>query len=222
MDIKKLIFSALILLLTQLNVFSQSDTLLYKKSVGIDATFINNFLPFDNTIGSRGNYLVHYIKYGSNDHFFRQAFDIDVFGSFENNESDIDRNDARFNIDYKISSGKRKKVFKNGYILYGSEVLLGYFLNQRSNLDNNDSNQNSFNTNLDQTIEAMFGPFLGLEFKISKRVSIYTEAGFYVLFSYGTESFKSDFSPDRNFKNSTLSVKDVFDLPGSIILFYSF
>lgn len=194
----------------------------FYKSVGIDATFINNFLPFDNTIGSRGSYLVHYIKYKKNDKFTRHAFDIDVFGRFENNESEVDRDDARFNIDYKISKGKKKEVFKKGYILYGTEGLFDYFLNQRSTLDGNDPDNESFNTNLDQSFEVMVGPFLGLEYKFSKRISVYTEAGFYFLFRYGIDSFKSDLNPELNFKDTTISVNDVFDLPGSIILFYSF
>lgn len=198
----------------------QQDT--FYKSAGIDATFINNFLPFDNTIGSRGNYLFHYIKYKKNDRFTRHAFDIDVFGRFENNESDIDRDDARFNIDYKFSKGKRKNIFKNGYLLYGTEILLDYFLNQRSNLDSNDPDGESFNTNLDQTLSASLGPFLGLEFKISKRVSIYTEAGIYLNFEYGIDSFKSDFDSSQNFRDTNIAVRDLFELPGSIILFYSF
>lgn len=219
----KLIISTILILNFCVIGYSQSvnqDT--FYRSAGIDATFINNFLPFDNTIGSRGNYLFHYIKYKKDDKFTRHAFDIDVFGNFENNESDIDRNDARFNIDYKISKGKRKSAFKKGYILYGTEFLLDYFLNQRSNLDSNDPDGGSFNTNLDQVISASIGPFLGLEYKISKRVSIYTEAGVYLNFEYGIDSFKSDFNPDLNFNDTNISVKDIFDLPGSIILFYSF
>ncbi len=203
--------------------FSQNTTQdTFYRSAGVDATFVNNFLPFDNTIGSRGKYLFHYIKYNKNDKFIRHAFDIDVFGNFENNESDIDRDDARFNIDYKISKGKRKKAFKRGYILYGTELRLDYFLNQRSNVDSNDPNGESFNTNLDQNISASLGPFLGLEYKISKRVSIYTEAGIYLNFQYSIDSFKSDFDPSLNFKDTSISISDIFDLPGSIILFYSF
>lgn len=225
MDKKKfsdLLFTAVFLFCITSGYSQDVKQDVFYKSVGIDATFINNFLPFDNTIGSRGNYLFHFIKYNENDKFTRHAFDIDVFGNFENNESDIDRNDARFNLDYKISKGKRKNVFKHGYILYGTEVLLDYFLNQRSNLDSNDPAGESFNTNLDQIISASIGPFLGLEYKISKRISIYTEAGIYLNFQYGIDSFKSEFDPTRNFRDTNIAIRDIFDLPGSIILFYSF
>src|SRR5690606_28080159 len=97
---------------------------------------------------------------------------IDVFGNFEDNESDIDRDDAVFNIDYKYSKGKRKNVFKRGYILYGADFILDYFLNKRTTKDSNDPSGESFNINTDQLISAAVGPFLGLEFKISPRVSI--------------------------------------------------
>ncbi len=194
----------------------------FQFAAGIDATFINNFLPFDNTIGRRGDFLLHVMKHRENDKFTRHAFDIDIFGTFENNQSDIDRDDARFNVDYKISRGKRKRVFKNGYIRYGTELHLSYFLNQRNVLDSNDEEGISFNSNLDQSIEALLGPFLGLEFRISPRVSIYTEAGFYLSASYSVDSFRSEFTPELNFTDTTIRVQDVFDLPGSIILFYYF
>jgi len=157
--------------------------------------------------------LLSLIQHGTN---------IDVRGNFENNESGVDRDDTRFNIDYKISKGKRKNVFKRGYILYGTELLLDYFLNQRSNLDSNDPTNESFNTNLDQSIAASVGPFLGLEFKISPRISIYTEAGIYLNVEYGIDSFKSEFEPSLNFRDTSIAVSDQFNLPGSIILLYSF
>ena len=194
----------------------------FKRSVGIDATFVNNFLPFDNTIGERGDYLVHYFKFRENGKFTRHAFDIDVFGRFENNESEEDIDDARFNIDYKISFGKRKRIFKNGYIYYGTEMRFDYFLDQRVNRDFNAPDENSFNTNLDQIIEFMYGPMLGIEYKFSPRVSVYTEAGFYIMGRFMVEKFRSDNNPALDFTDTTIQVQDVFDLPGSIILFYSF
>ncbi len=203
--------------------YSQSvkqDT--FYRSAGVDATFINSFLPFESNIGSRDKYIFHYIKYGKNDRFIRQAFDIDIFGNFEKNDSDVDRNDARFDVSYKISRGKRLNVFKNGYILYGTEFHLDYFLNQRSVLDLNDPEEENFNTNLDQTVSIALGPFLGLEYKISKRLSLYTESGIYLNFAYSVDKFRSDFKPELDFQDSSISVQDIFNLPSSIILFYSF
>ncbi|MFK7808565.1 MAG: hypothetical protein AB8F74_12240, partial [Saprospiraceae bacterium] len=194
------------------STYSQSvKTDTFYRAAGIDATFINNFLPFDNTIGSRGKYLFHYIKFKKTGKFTRHAFDIDIFGRFENNESDIDRDDARFNIDYKISRGKKRRVFKRGYIWYGTEAAVDYFLNQRAVIDPNDPDGESFNTNLDQTISASIGPFLGLEFKLSKRVSIYTEAGIFLNFVYGIDSFDSEFTPENNFRDTSISVRDQFN-----------
>lgn len=194
----------------------------FQFAAGIDASFINNFLPFDNVIGDRGDFLMHIMKHRENDKFTRHAFNIDILGTFENNENDIDRDDARFNVDYKISRGKRKRVFKNGYIRYGTELHLSYFLNQRNSLDSNDQEGISFNKNLDQSMEALLGPFLGLEFRISPRLSVYTEAGFYLAATYEIDSFRSEFTPELNFTDTTIRVRDVFDLPGSIILFYYF
>ncbi len=199
---------------------TKQDT--FQKSVGIDATFINNFLPFDNTIGKRGDYLLHYFKYKDNGRFVRHAFDIDIFGSFQNNADDSANNDARFNIDYKVSRGKKRKIFKNGYLHYGVEIHFGYFLNQRTNQDQTDPSGESLNINTDHSLEILLGPFLGLQYKFSPRISIYTEGGFYLLTDLARNTFTSEFNSDNDFVETEIIIRDHFDLPGSIILSYHF
>ena len=78
------------------------------------------------------------------------------------------------------------------------------------------------NKNLSQTISSAIGPFVGLEYKFSKRLSIYAEAGYYLNFQYSINSFVTDLTPDRNFETSNFRISDVLNLPSSIILFYSF
>jgi hypothetical protein len=199
---------------------SEQDT--FYRSVGIDATFINNFLPLDNPIGSPGNYLFHYIKYNQNGKFTKQALDVFLTGTFQNNESEIDQKDLRLNVNYKIGKGKRKKVLKNGYVLYGTELLVDYFLNNKSIIDPTDPEEESFNKNLDQRWAVSPGPVVGFGYNITRRISLYTEAGFYLSFAYAIDDFKSEFRPTTNFKDKTFSVNTRFSLPSSIILFYHF
>lgn len=201
---------------------SKNDTL--SRAVGIDANFINTFLPLDNPIGSRGKYLLHYIKYKPDGKITRHALNLDLTGTFEKNESDFDKNDAQFDLDYKISKGKVKNVFKNdaGYILFGGELSADYFYNKRSNIDPTDPSGESWNTSTDQIYAAGFGPFIGFGYQIFKRVSIYTEAGVSLRLSYGFDKFTSGLDSSDNFKDKKFTISTRYVLPSSIILFYHF
>jgi hypothetical protein len=220
MKIKLSILFSIILLECTNGQASKQDT--FYRSAGIDATFINNFLPLDNPIGSSGDYLFHYINYKENGKFIKQALDIFLTGTFENKESDFDQKDTRLNIGYKIGKGKRKNALKNGYVLYGTELLVGYFLNHKSVIDTADPAEESFNKNLDQTWSVSAGPVVGFGYNITKRISLYTEAGFYLNVAYTIEDFKSEYSPNLDFKDKTVSFRTRFVLPHSIILFYHF
>lgn len=217
----------LVLMTLVQGVYSQSlqEDTNFSRALGIDATFINNFLPLDNSIGGRGTYLLHYIKYKNNNKITRHALDVDLFGEFANFESQIVSrlDNSRVDIDYKISIGKQKQVLKNkGYILYGSEIAAGYFFNRRFVLDPNDPQEESFNTNIDQNIFVGYGPFVGFGYKIFKRISLYTETGVALRLSYGLDKFKSDFSPTTDFNDTNIAISAAYVLPRSIILFYHF
>ena len=201
--------------------FSQDDDeLLYNRSFGIDLTFINNFLPFDNNIGFRDEHLFHFFKYKEDRKFSRHAFDFDIFGNFQNNEVDPNSNTRRLDIDYKFSKGKRKKIFKKGSLFYGPELLLGYFYNQRVI---NDSSSNIGNSTVtDHIISTSIGPFVGFEFKFSKRFAVYTEAGAYLNFNYAIDVFESEQFPTQNFNDKNFSISNTFNFPSSIILLYYF
>lgn len=199
---------------------TKQDT--FKKAIGIDANFVNNFLPFNNDIGARDNYLFHYMKELGNNKFIKHAFDIDVFGSFQDNELDVDRQDAQLDLAYKISKGRKKEVFKNGNIRYGTEFLIGYLLRQTANTDGADPTGQSVNSSLNQNIEVGVGPFLGFQYEISSRISVYTEMGFHLFVSYDVDTFSSDFSPELNATDTEIRFLDSINLPSSIILFYHF
>lgn len=194
----------------------------FNRSIGIDANFINNFLPFENPIGSRGPYLIHFIKYRNNNRFFRHGFDMSIGGLFTNSESSTDDDNLYFlSTSYKFSEGKRKSIFKRGYLLFGGEWGVNYF--HRTSVTKRPS---SFGQQVrkDKVDQASFtiGPFIGLEYKLSKRISVYTEGAYYLSFQYATERFKSEPNSSSNTLDSSISFGDVKRFPRSIILFYSF
>ncbi len=194
----------------------------FSKSFGVDANFVNRFLPFENSIGVIGNYLFHHITYREKGDFIRQAFDLSLSGNFDKREFEVDRNNTRFSFDYKIGRGKRKNLFKNGNILYGAEFQFGYFINRQKIVDQDDLNGDSFNINKDQNYNFELGPFVGFEYKINNRISLYTEAGVYARLAYSIDNFESDLNPEFDFEDTNLFVTNNYDFPASLILFYNF
>jgi len=215
--------SVIFLLIVVQSAFSQAanDEEL-NRAIGIDINFINNFLPLDNPIGFKGDYLIHYIQFKENSKFYRHAFDLDLSGSFENNESEVDRDDINVDVNYKISRGKKRTFLEKGYVLYGPEMSIGYFLNRVANLDPNDPDGMSFNTNTDQVFSIAAGPFVGIGYNITKRISLYTEASAALRLSYSIDNFVSDSTPLSDFKDTRFAVRTRYVLPRSIILFYHF
>jgi len=191
----------------------------FTRSIGLDLTFINNFLPFGNNIGNQDDHLFHFFKYKENNKFNRQAFDIGFSGNFANNERNTNVNDRRIDLQYKISKGKRKTIFKNGYVLYGGELPLRYFYSQRAITDPSSTNPND-STVTDLFYLASIGPFLGFEYKFSKRFSVYTEGGAYLNFSYSIDEFESEINSSQNFRDTNFFISNTFNFPASIILLY--
>ncbi len=212
-----------LIILMQFGYSQNSNNRPLNRAIGIDLTFINNFLPLDNPIGFRGPYLFHYIKYKENNKFFKQALDFNLIGAFENNESEVDRDDFRIDIEYKISRGKRKTFFKEKLsVLLGPEMSFRYFLNKSNILDTNDPLGERKNERTDQRFSTSFGAFVGIGYNITNRISIYTEAGAALWFSYEIDTFNSSLNPTNDFKDKRFLILTSYVLPSSIILFYHF
>ncbi len=224
MKSKASIILAIVVMLMGQHVFCQTDQEnTYLRTVGMDANFINNFLPIDNSIGTRGTYLLHYIGYNEDGKFTKHAFDMSIGGTFESNDSDIDQDNFRFDIEYKIGRGKRKSAFNNkAYFLFGGELAVRYFTNKRSIVDPNDPTGLGLNKNLDRLFATSIGPVLGFGYNILKRFSIYTEAGLNFRVGYGIDNFESEFDPSLNFRDNVLSLTTGFLIPRSLIIFYHF
>ncbi len=218
-------FTFLIILLGTIYQSAHSQTTemdTFRGAVGINSSFINNFLPLDNPIGSGGDFLFHYIKYTKKNTFFKHSFDFELAGSIEDNESQVDQNNAFVSIDYHIATGKTYSPFKNSILLYGREVGFDYNLNRRANVDPENPEGEDFNTNLDQDWGLSFGPMLGFGYTINKRLSIYTEARAYLRLSYTIEDFTSDSNPMSDFNDRIVSLRTSYFFPRTIVLFYHF
>jgi len=207
---------------SSVSLFAQieKEDRVYKRSFGIDASFINNFLPIDNVVGFSNDYLFHLIKYKDADKFSRQAFDINISGSFRFEDNQPNINDSRLSFQYKYSRGKTKNLFKKVSVFYGGEMFLDYFFNQRIAKGNNIITIIE-TTSQRQNIGLSFGPFIGIEYKFNDRFSIWTEAGYYLGIDYAVSTFEDHITANTS-KSESIAFSDIYRLPSSIVLFYSF
>jgi len=205
-------FAMLITTVTFAQEFEQEPT--YNKSIGIDASFINNFLPLENNIGIRGPHLFHYIKYKANNKFIRQALNFNIMGNFQQDNSGSNSKSTQFFTSYKISKGKSINVLKRVNALYGAEISLNYIF---SAFNSSNDTIDNFRKTLNQTYSTAVGPFIGFEY----RFSLYTEGGIYLDFIYKHITVKTH-NPLFGTKITSLNMKTDINFPTSITLFYSF
>lgn len=191
------------------------------KEFGLDATFINRFLPFDNTIGQTNDYLFFYRVNKKNGRFSRADFDVDFAFDSENERNERRIASSRLGFDFRIGGGKTIPIHKRWNIMTGFDWTAGTFYSAvkvgESSTGNNDGNRNST-----IMIETGIGPFIGLQFNINDKFGIYTEADFYVNLRYETFKFETERLSQLDEKTENISFADRIGLPGSLVIFYRF
>lgn len=190
------------------------------KAIGVDFTFINNFIPLENQIGSRSNYDLFYITANAEGKFMRHAVDFDIRLTSSDETNVLSNNTNTLGIDYKFGLGKHKKISTKFEMTYGLDILTSYFYTKSKGTKEN--NDNYERVSKSQSYLLGTGPFCGLKYNITGSFSLYTEMGYYVSFrGLNTENYTSQ---NQNFKDekktTDLGTNIVF--PTSLVLFYQF
>lgn len=216
----RLTLITLFLILNNYSSFSQASIDTFNRAIGIDATFINNFIPLENRIGASNAFQLHVLKKLTNDRYRRQAFFINFFGGEDFPDEENGRVNHNIDFRYKIGNLKKVNLYKSFYLLYGFEARIEN--NYRFSKTPDSSDDNLFTKNSTNILDFRFGPLAGLEFQINSRLSLFTEALYNVGFRHRKETFKSMGSPEDDFKEADLDYFDIFSLPSTLVLFYKF
>ncbi len=222
--IARRVFAFLLSLLFVVMAFAQEEKMTtdFRKAIGMDAVFINNFLPLEQSIGFTNPYEFHFLKYKSDKRFIRHAADLNLFVRKSDSRVNPDIGDQIISMEYKISFGRTREVFNKGYLLWGPEIAPDISYVRRS-VEDQDALSGSFeNINTETTYELGGGIFVGFEYRFTKSFSVYTEATYHIVPSYSKFNFKSELSPELNFTEEVYQVVSRYRLPSSIILLYSF
>ncbi len=202
-------------------MFSQEEN--DQREIGIDGSFINQFIPLSNTIGLQGPYIIYYQKIKSNGAIRRLALDLDIDFLKDNDEDNASSTNFLFGIDSKFGIGKRKKVHKNIYVSYGTDILMGISYSGVKIPDSNPNpGPNSSNSFKNTSFSLGTGPFLGLQYYITSKFSFQIETSYYLVANFTSESFKSEQFPSDDFNSSELRFSDLFSLPSTFVIYYNF
>lgn len=206
---------------TYVKAQEQTDSTRFK-AIGVDFTFINNFIPLENQIGRSSGYDLYYISStGSN--VFRNAFDLSFGFSKDEEQNDAPKVLRRFNFNYKIGVGNLKQLSSKFKLLYGFDFLMGYGYSKTTNPVPANFNQPADEAIFKRNeIRLGIGPFWGVNFNITKHLSLYTEMGYYVNGSRMKSSFYLTSDEDDVDEEKKLDISSGFALPTSLVLFYNF
>ena len=218
-EYKGILLSLTFFILLGSSLYGQDKAYMPTKQVGVDFTFINNFLPLDNNIGFSGLYDLYYQKNISADKIKRFALDLDLDGSHlkeENLESPV--NSTRINVDARFGKGKRTSLYEKIDFLYGLDFVPSIDVSTvsiSSSINNPASKRNT------QQVSLGFGPFAALEYHVTHRISFQIEARYYLFLSYMREKVKIDnVNPDNS--NVLIEYETSRRLPTTLILYYHF
>lgn len=218
----KLILTSILFFFTTF-LFSQNEVSdkIFKKEFGLDALFINRFLPLERSIGINSPYLFNYRILREGGKFKRMGLDLDLSGLFEDNESEVGRNTFRFDLDYRVGWGKQQKVYSKLNILYGTDLLLEFFVNHTKVKELPDGSQNG-NSRTTTNYLMGAGPFIGAQFNFTEHFGVFTESRFYFNIFYQIEKFDDEASDLTDFTDKAFGFNRIFSTPGNLVLFYKF
>lgn len=193
---------------------AEQDTL--SRSFGVDAFFLNNFLPFESNLFGTHQYLFHFMRLKDRNRVIRQSLD---FG-FDFSTSDEDAGaaileDKALRLEYKFAPAKRHMVLRNFYIHAGVDFA-GFF--SYSVRDQLNPFGESLRTNRNWTVRT--GPMLAFEYRFHRRFAVLTEASYHLTF----RNIKNVVEIDDGEQDLT-EINEFFDtvnLPRTIVLFYNF
>ncbi len=222
----KLNFSLLFIMLS-FSLFGKVDSIpeFYDQELGMDASFINNFLPADLRLGLVNTYFFSYRKYKSPEKFKRMNLSFDLSGIITRQKDEEQTNEFVFDVNYRIGWGRRKKLYKNFDWFFGTDLLINPNFSTRNASINRivngvlEESISKFSTN---KFSVGTGWFLGFQYQFNQRFSLYTESNLLFWFRFQNSKTENEDRPEFNSNTNTYTINRTFALPNDITFFYRF
>ena len=222
----KLNFSLLFVMLA-FSLFGSVDSIpeFYDRELGMDASFVNNFLPSDLRLGLTNTYFFSYRKYKSAEKFKRMNLSFNLEGNITRQKDEGQTNDFNLDLNYRIGWGKRRKLYKKFDWLFGNDLLINPDFSSRNVEINRIVNgflEESVSNISSYRFDVGTGWFLGFQYQINQRFSVYTESNLLFWIRYQKNINKNDVRTELNSNTSIYSINRTFALPNDITFFYRF
>jgi len=201
---------------------SLNEDLLPNREYGLDALFINRFLPLNNQIGFSSPYLFNYRRYTGNK-YIRRNFNINLEGVLNRSDNEPNRSTLNIDLDLLFGWGKRKKVYKGFYLYSGADILVEPVITNTNTVDDIFINGMLTSEETKRNLYGLaggVGPSFGVQYQFTDRIGLFTEAAFYFRLFYIYESFESVQNPLSDFVNQSLGFNRRFLLPGNLVVYY--
>jgi len=215
----KIITATFLFLVLSFQLFGQekSDSEITHQ-IGINVTsFIENFFVLSGNNANPGPYSITYkrIKDG-------KALRLGFAGRLNIADSSQPGQAVRRNINnlFQLRFGRewRKNISKRWLCFYGGDII-GNLSSRTSSINDGLGNNTTSNTSFGGGL----GAIAGIQFKISDRIFLTTEAGF--LYNYSFQKFSQTFDafPELNIDPTTTNFNSLdFELPSAIFFVVSF
>ncbi len=188
----------------------------YPRMVGVNATsFVKSFLSFNDQAPSGTPFQFTYRKIGENGKAFRSKLGLNFSNTTSKAQGDDDKTTLTFvNIQLGLGYEKRFQLDKRWLIYTGIDGLFGIEQTIVKNTSGTD-----LSTDQEQEILGGVSPVIGIQFNITERLNLSTEAGMPLTYTANTQKFAGDF---EDVKVQTNSIQLAASLPAFLYLNFSF
>lgn len=216
-------FQAIVILaLLPLTFYAQDDSTSVTKirEVGLDALFINTFLPIDQQLGRADAHDFHLRVSRSDGRFVRVGADILVSNTRSDNSEDANTTRNLNVLAFKVGGGSYARPYESVRVFYGWDVTARAALSRIKVEDDPDITFDTGNKRIDNNYTLGTGPHIGIQYNPTKRIGFYIEATMYGTLDYNYESFAEEDSGFNDFTNKSRSFGLDTRLPFSFVAFY--
>lgn len=178
---------SLLLLFVSISLFAEEleESEKHEKKIGHELSvngtfFVKQFLNFSNTSIEVSPYLLYYKLIAKEKNALRFGFGMNYSSENDPVEGSEDNNFSRgIDIDYRLGWEHRFKLGKKWLVFAGVDLINSIEQNDSKTVsERNPPNLNVVTYLTDQTIGIGAGPVLGIQLKISERISLFTETSF--------------------------------------------
>ena len=206
------VFISLVYIVINAGAQNPDSVKIYKNEIGIDATyFIKNIFDFGSNNFPRDIYFLSYKRF-FNKFAFRFGFDISYSNSkYDHNNYTENHNSfalrTRYGLEHRCNFSEKWTFY------YGADFIFHYY-NSKSH------SSNTTVTSKSKGLEFGFGPIIGIEFSINKRLSLSTEGSIYGILNVSETIQEDEYLPDDNASYISNYVNTT--LPKTIFVKYKF